>query len=48
MSLCELEATGIFGWADIVMWMFCSAITGGWLGIKVGRRLEVVDPRGFR
>jgi hypothetical protein len=30
--LCEMEATGAFGWADIAMWLFCSWLVGCFAG----------------
>lgn len=45
MSLCELEATGLFGWVDIAMGMLAAAVTGGmvtgWM-LKRLHRLELL------
>jgi hypothetical protein len=48
VSLCELEATGIFGWLDIAAWMLGSACLGamatGWL-LKRLHRIELLAAR---
>jgi hypothetical protein len=43
VTLCELEQTGIFGWADISMWVLTAFLSGGWLMHWAMTRLHRVE-----
>lgn len=44
MTLCELEATGFFGWPDVVSWLTSATLIGAWLGSKLGRYMCICTP----